>query len=325
MKRDVLVASFSFEQEPDGFQILRDAGFRPMVFPKEAAGSRTEEDFLCYWNSLEQKPEGILMGADFPLGEKFLRHSQGLKAISLNCAGSDHLALDAFQKYGILAANVPRQNFQAVADFIWGQILGLMRKIALGDQKIRQGLWCEGVARGMAVSGKKLGIIGFGAVGQAVAKRSMGFDMELLVYSTSKKPELAEKYGAKYVDKETLLRESDILVPACPLTEKTRYFFDEDAFRKMKSCAVLVNAARGGIVHTESLVKALQEKRLAGAALDVYEEEPLLKSPLFDMEQVLLTPHMGGLADREIRKVALMAARNMISLLNGEKTGTELW
>lgn len=324
MGRSVLIASFSFEQEPEGFEILKKAGLEPVVFPKEAKGNQGEADFIRYWDSLPEKPEGILAGADFPLGEEFLKHSRGLKAVSLNCAGSDHLDLVAFQKYSIPVSNVPRQNFNAVADFIWGQILCLMRKISLGDAAIRQGRWCEGVERGMAVSGKKLGIIGFGAIGQAVAKRAMGFDMELLVYSTSRKKELAEKYGAVYVDKEHLLREADILVPACPLKEETYHFLDREAFSLMKKEAVIVNAARGGILDTESLIKALKEGNIAGAALDVFEEEPLIESPLFSMEQVLLTPHMGGLSDREIRKVALKAAENMAAMLRGERTGTEI-
>lgn len=324
MKKKVLIVSFSFEQEPEAFQALKDAGLEPVLLAEKDRMGYTEEEFARYWAGLKEKPEGILMGADIPLGKSFAERAEGLKAISLNCAGADHLDLQAMEEQGIVVCNVPRQNYDAVADFIWGLILAVMRKIPQGDAAIRRGDWCRGVERGYAVSGKTIGIIGFGAIGQAVAKRAAGFDMKILVSSTSKKPELAEKYQAEYAERQRLFEEADILVPACPLAPETYHMINEESLGRMKKEAVIVNASRGGIIDTKALCRALQNQKIAGAALDVFEEEPLCSSELFDLKNVVLTPHMGGLADREIHKVAMQSAVHMAKLLQGEKTGTEL-
>lgn len=324
MKKKVLIVSFSFEQEPEAFQVLEDAGFTPVLLAEKDRKGFTEADFAGYWAGLKEKPEGILMGADLPLGKYFARRAEGLKAISLNCAGADHLDLQAMEARGITVCNVPRQNFDAVADFIWGLILAVMRKIPEGNENIRKGNWCRGVERGYAVSGKTIGIIGFGAIGQAVAKRAAGFDMKILVSSTSRKPEPAEKYRAEYTERERLFEEADILVPACPLAPETYHMINEESLGRMKKEAVIVNASRGGIIDTEALCRSLRKQEIAGAALDVFEEEPLYSSELFDLKNVVLTPHLGGLADREIHNVAMQSAFHMVELLSGEKTGTEL-
>lgn len=324
MNKKVLIISFSFEQEEEAFEALREAGLEPILLEEKDRTGYTQKDLIEYWDSLTEKPAGILMGADIPLGEAFAEHAEGLLAISLNCAGADHLDIGAFEKRGITICNVPRQNFDAVADLIWGLILAVMRRIPEGDRNIREGKWCDGVARGYAVSRKTLGIISFGAIGQAVAKRAAGFDMKVLVSSTSERPKLAEKYGVTYVDRETLFREADILVPACPLAPETYHIINADTIASMKQNAVIVNAARGGIIDTQALLEALREHRIAGAALDVFEEEPLYESELFKLNNVVLTPHMGGLADREIHNVAMQSAYHMIKLLNQETTGTEL-
>ena len=252
MKKKVLIVSFSFEQEPEAFQVLEDAGFTPVLLAEKDRKGFTEQDFAGYWAGLKEKPEGILMGADLPLGKYFARRAEGLKAISLNCAGADHLDLQAMEARGITVCNVPRQNFDAVADFIWGLILAVMRKIPEGNENIRKGNWCRGVERGYAVSGKTIGIIGFGAIGQAVAKRAAGFDMKILVSSTSRKPEPAEKYRAEYTERERLFEEADILVPACPLAPETYHMINEESLGRMKKEAVIVNASRGGIIDTEN-------------------------------------------------------------------------
>ena len=143
MKKKVLIVSFSFEQEPEAFQVLEDAGFTPVLLAEKDRKGFTEADFTGYWAGLKEKPEGILMGADLPLGKYFARRAEGLKAISLNCAGADHLDLQAMEARGITVCNVPRQNFDAVADFIWGLILAVMRKIPEGNENIRKGNWCR--------------------------------------------------------------------------------------------------------------------------------------------------------------------------------------
>lgn len=322
MSRKVLIISFSFEQEKEAFEVLEQTGFEPMLLAQNDRQGFTEGDFINYWNNLLDKPEGLLMGADIPLGEQFASRAEGLKGISLNCAGYDHLELAAFSKRNIPICNVPRQNFDAVADLIFGLILSVMRKIPESDQNIRQGKWCDGVERGYAVSQKTIGIIGFGAIGQAVAKRALGFDMKVIVSSTSQKPELSKQYQAEYVDRKTLFETADIIVPTCPLNEDTYHMIDGKILEMMKKDAFVVNASRGGIIDSEALFAALKNKKIAGAALDVFEEEPLYKSELFELENIVVTPHIGGLADREIHNVAMQAAYNMVDLLNGKQLKT---
>ena len=324
MGKEVLILSFSFEQEAEAFEAVKQGGYTPLLLAEKDRKGWTEGDLIAYWKGLSVKPAGIIMGADIPLGRAFVQAAEGLKAVSLNCAGSDHLDLAAFHEAGITVCNVPRQNFDAVADFAWGQILSLMRRIPAGDRTIRQGRWCDGVERGLAVSKKTLGIIGFGAIGQAVARRAMGFDMKLIVSSTSRKPELAEKYGAVYVEREELFQEADIVIPTCPLAPETWHIINEESLGMMKKSAVIINPSRGGIIDTKALITALKEQRIAGAALDVYEEEPLYESELFELENVVLTPHMAGLADREIHNVAMQSAYHMVDLLEGKTTDTEI-
>lgn len=324
MNKKVLIISFSFEQEAQAFEVLVKAGLEPVLLAEKDRPGYTEKELLEFWHNLEEKPAGILMGADITLGENFANNAQGLKYISLNCAGADHLDLAAFAKRDIVICNVPRQNFDAVADLAWGLILCTMRKIVAGDNRIRSGKWCDGVERGSAVSKKTIGIIGFGAIGQGVAKRAAGFDMKVIVSSRAKDSDLAAKYQAEYVDRETLFQEADIVIPTCPLVPDTHHLINGKTLSMMKPDAFVINPSRGGIIDTDALIKALKSKTIAGAGLDVYEEEPLYESELFALNNVVLTPHMGGLADREIHNVAMQSAYNMISLFDGNKTGTEL-
>lgn len=318
MSESVCVISFSFEQEQDAFEVLAQGGFSPLLWAQAERVDATEQDLVQYWKMLSQKPRGIVMGADIPVGETFLSQAEGLQAVSLNCAGYDHLDLDAFKRHGVKVCNVPRQNFSAVADLAFGQIISLMRRIPEGDRNIRAGKWCVGVERGRAVSGKTLGIVGLGAVGQAVAQRAKGFDMDIIVSSTSQRADLAEKYGLRYVSREELFSMADIVVLCCPANADTHYLINRDTLARMKESAVIINPSRGGLIDTEALVQALKNGTIAGAALDVFESEPLYQSELFALDNTVLTPHMGGLADREIRNVAVQSAQNMIALLTGE-------
>ena len=319
----VNIVSFTFELEPEANRILTDAGLQTRTIAAADRTSWTTADLLAAWNKAGGA-EGMISGADLPLDRAFLLGAKGLKAISLNCAGYDHVDLRAAAEAGIKVCNVPRQNFDAVADFTWGMILSLMRRIVEGDRMIRAGHWCSGVEKGMAVCGKTLGIIGFGAIGQAVAKRAGGFDMTILSDSRKKDPELARRYGVTYVSTEELLAQSDIIVLSCPLIDATWHLINQKTLALVKPSAVLINPSRGPIIDTEALVDALQSGRLAGAALDVFETEPLYASPLFEMPQLVLTPHMGGLADREINRVACQSARNLADLLQGNPVNSQL-
>ena len=315
----VLIISFTFEQEPDAFEVLRQGGFTPLLWAEKERKNATENDLTDYWNNIEdkQKPTGIIIGADIAIGEKFLQQAKGLKAISLNCAGYEHLNTDALKRYGVRASNVPRQNFNAVADLAWGQIISLMRRIPQGDKNIRAGKWVDGVERGMAVSHKTIGIIGLGAIGKAVAKRAAGFDMDIIANDkfSDEFQEQGQPYKLRFVSRQELFEQADIIVLCCPSTAETRHIINSDSIEAMKKSAVIINPSRGDLIDTKALIQALKSGRIAGAALDVFEGEPIYESELFALENTVLTPHMGGLADREIRNVAVQSAKNMVEML----------
>ncbi len=325
MNKKILIVSFSFEQEQEAFNTLTQEGLEPVLLAEKDRRGFDEARLIEYISALEEKPSGMIMGADIELGEKFLAAYPELKFISLNCAGSDHLDLVAFEKKGVIVCNVPRQNFDAVADLVWGLLISLMRNIVVGDKNIRAGKWVDGVARGRAVSQKILGIIGFGAIGQAVAKRAQGFDMKVIASDPMRNEDIAKQYNVTYVENEELFKEADIIVPNCPLLSSTHHLICKETLKLMKPSAVIVNAARGGIINTEDLIDALRNKVIAGAALDAFEKEPLLDSELFEMDNVICTPHMGGLADREIRNVAIKSAEHAVVLQKGGTTETELF
>ena len=317
MEKKILVISFSFEQEPDAFAALENAGFEPILWANKDRKDASEEDLCAYWRKMPEKPVAIVMGADVPITEKFLSQAVSLRAISLNCAGYDHVDIAACKKYGVKLVNVPRQNFDAVADLAWGLILAYMRNIPKANSLIRAGKWAEGVERSMAVSGKTLGIFGMGAIGQAVAQRAIGFHMDIVARSGSRKPEIAEKYHLRFLDDKDFFRIADIIVLCCPNTPETFHMINEQTLGMMKKSAVLINPSRGGLVDTDALYQALKNHKIAGAALDAYEEEPLLSSPLFELDNVLLTPHIGGLADKQIHDVAVRSAENCVQILTG--------
>lgn len=315
MKHKALIVSFSFEQVPHAFQVLDDAGIDWKLLPFESRRTWEQSDYEKYWIENAVDCDSLIIGADFQINESFLNAAKQLKYVSLNCAGMDHLDMAAIEQHQIRVRNVPRRNFNAVADLVFGQIICLMRKIWLGDQSIRSGKWNQSVECGAAVSGKTLGIIGTGAIGQAVARRASGFDMPVIALSNSRRSELTEKLGIRYEDHDEFFRKSDIIVLTCPLAENTRHIINRQSLSLMKPGSYLINPSRGGLIHDEALLDALRNNKIAGAALDAFEEEPLYSSPYFDLTNVLLTPHIGGLADREIENVAIQSSVNLAEML----------
>lgn len=287
MTRRTMIVSFSFEQEPGALQLLQEAGVDCQVIPHGRCAGWKEEDFAACWAAMSPQPTGLLMGADFHVGRTFLRAASGLKYLSLNCAGTDHLDMEALACHGVQVRSVPRQNYDAVADLVFGQILCLMRKICQADRTIRAGGWNSGVERGRAVSGKTLGVIGTGAIGQAVMERAVGFHMPLIALSRSRSEELTRRYGVRYLDREAFFRQADIVVLACPLAENTRHIIDAQALALMGPDSILINPSRGGLVDDAALLAALRSGGIAGAALDAFCEEPLLDSPYFALDNVL--------------------------------------
>jgi glyoxylate reductase len=245
-----------------------------------------------------------------------------LKVISNYAVGFDNVDLEAAKARGITVTNTPGVLTETTADLTWALLMAAARRIAEGDRFTRSGQW-KGwdplQLLGVDVFGKTLGIIGFGRIGVSVAKRAVGFKMRILYTDVCPFPDREAETGARFVTLDELLRESDFISIHSPLTPETRHLINRDAFQKMKPTAVLVNAARGPIVDEVALVEALREGRIFAAGLDVYEREPQLAPGLADLPNVVLVPHLGS-ASRETRaKMAELAAKNLVLVLQGKE------
>jgi len=259
--------------------------------------------------------------------------SPRLRIIAQYAVGYDNIDVECATRHGVYVTNTPGVLTEAVADFTWALILSVARRIVEADHFVRSGEWHRRGAGwhpmmilGLEVHGLTLGIIGMGRIGRAVAKRARGFDMNILYTDKYRLPEEAEEeLGARYVDMDTLLRESDIVSIHTPLTPETYHLIGEEELRKMKNTAILVNTARGKVVDTDALVKALEEGWIAGAGLDVFEEEPLPPGhPLTKFDNVVLAPHLGSATWKTRTAMAMLVADNLIAFYKGEKPPTLL-
>ncbi|MCE4619719.1 MAG: D-glycerate dehydrogenase [Desulfurococcales archaeon] len=250
-----------------------------------------------------------------------------LRIIAQYAVGYDNIDLDCATKYGVYVTNTPGVLTEAVADFTWGLILAVTRRMVEADQFVRSGEWYKTgtgwhplMMLGFEINGKTLGIVGMGRIGRAVAERAKGFKMRILYYDKRPlPPEEEERLNAKHVSLEELLRESDIVSLHVPLTKDTYHLIGEKELRLMKKSAYLVNTARGKVVDTDALVKALQEGWIAGAALDVFEQEPLPPDhPLTKMKNVVLAPHAASATVETRTKMAMLVADNLIAFYKGE-------
>ena len=248
--------------------------------------------------------------------------------IANHAVGYNNIDVRTATALGIPVTNTPGVLTDTTADLAWALIMAVARNIVQGHQYVKRGsfkIWGPKLLLGMDVSPggsgkpKTLGIIGFGRIGQAVLKRSKGFAMRVLVYDPLQKETIEQTEGVTYRELTDLLRESDWITLHPALSKETHHLIGERELSLMKPTAFLVNTSRGPIIDEKALLKALQEERIAGAGLDVYENEPDLAPGLMECENVVLLPHLGS-ASRETRdKMATMAAMNALSLLKKEK------
>ncbi|MDO8339951.1 MAG: D-glycerate dehydrogenase [Candidatus Burarchaeum sp.] len=245
-----------------------------------------------------------------------------LRVISNYAVGYNNIDVKAASERGILVTNTPGVLTETTADLAWALLMAISRRIVEADKYLRAGKWKTWEPQlllGTDIYGKTLGVIGMGRIGTAVARRAKGFNMKILTASTEADRKNADEVGAEMVPLEQLLRESDFITVHVPLMPETTKMLGEKQFAMMKPTAYLINDARGEIIDEQALVKALKEKRIAGAALDVYEKEPIgADNPLVGLDNVVIVPHIGS-ASRETRdKMAEMAAENVLTALTGK-------
>lgn len=242
-----------------------------------------------------------------------------VKVISSMSVGVDHIDLAEATKRGIPIGNTPGVLTDATADQAFALLLAAARRISEAERYVRAGkwvTWTPSLLLGVDLVGSTLGIVGFGRIGQAVAKRAQGFDLRVIYHDPTAEP----VYGAQPVGLDTLLHESDFISIHVPLTQNTRHLVNTDFLSKMKPNAVLVNTARGGVLDQTALYNALKSNQIFAAALDVTDPEPLpMDSPLLQLENCLIVPHLGSASKRTRDQMSLLAAQNLIAGLNGER------
>jgi D-3-phosphoglycerate dehydrogenase len=252
--------------------------------------------------------EGILIRSATKLDAALIERAKRLRVIGRAGVGVDNVDVAAATKHGIVVANAPQSNVVTAAEHTMALLLALARNIPQADASLRAGRWDRSKFSGIELYDKTLGIVGFGRIGQAVARRAEGFGMEVLHTARS---------GG--VALEELLERSDFVTLHCPLTEETRHLIDAAALDRMKPTALLVNTARGPIVDPAALERALYEREIAGAALDVTEPEPLPpEHPLLRAPNLLVVPHVGSATVRTRHRMTEIAVANLLAALAGD-------
>ncbi|HID90826.1 TPA: D-glycerate dehydrogenase [Candidatus Bathyarchaeota archaeon] len=244
-----------------------------------------------------------------------------LKVISNYAVGYDNIDVEAATKRGIAVTNTPGVLTDAVADLAWALLMSIARRIVEADRFVRAGRWkgwAPMLMLGGAVHGRTLGIVGLGRIGSAVARRARGFDMKVLYHDVVRREGLERELGLEHVPLEELLRRSDYVTLHVPLLPATYHLIGERELGLMKRSAYLINTSRGPVVDEAALARALEEGRIAGAALDVYEREPKVHESLLRLDNVVLVPHIGSATIETRTKMAMMAAENLLAVLKGK-------
>src|SRR3972149_10466198 len=267
--------------------------------------------------------DAILTMLSDRIDERVINEAKSIKVIANYAVGYENIDIKTATAKGVIVTNTPGVLTDSTADMAWALLFSISRRIVEGDRLTRAGKftgWAPMMLLGGDFTGKALGIIGAGRIGTAMAMRSKGWCMKVL-YTThsNKNAVLEEMLGAKRVDLETLLKESDFISIHTPLSEKPRHLLGAQELSFMKKTAYLINTARGSVIDEAELVNALKHKQIAGAGLDVYEEEPRLKPGLVELDNVVVAPHLGSATIETRTKMAVMAAENIIAVLNKQK------
>jgi glyoxylate reductase len=287
-----------------------------------------------YWTAAERPPradflkrvadkDGLVCLLTEKVDEELLTAAPKLRIAATVSVGYDNLDVPACTRHHVAATNTPGVLDKTTADFAWTLMMAAARRLVEGDSFIRAGLWngwnldqfC-----GADIWGKTLGLMGFGRIGREMARRAAGFDMRVIYFNRTRAPrEVEESLHAEYVGADRLLAESDFVSLHVPLTAETRHLINAGTLKQMKRTAILINTTRGPVVDEEALVEALRAGTIAGAALDVFEREPVVNPALIPMKNVVLAPHMGSASLETRTKMAVIAAENVAALFGGRR------
>ena len=311
MSHKVLSAARSFgkvSKEP--VRYLESRGFE-VVFT-DLPQPLSEDDLAGIIKGMD----AIICGNDY-VTKKVFQAADRLKVVSKHGVGVDRIDLEAAAEYGVVVTNTPGANTEAVAELAVGLIFALSRQIVQAHFSTREGAWSRFV--GKEILGKKVGIIGLGRIGRAVARRMKALGGEVIAYDVIRDDEFAAKMEIKYVELDELLGQSDIVTLHIPVTKGTENFLDRRRIGAMKRGALLVNTARGELVDEEALAEALKAGYVGGAALDVYKKEPPKGSPLLGLDNCITLPHIGAYSREALERMGMMAAENVVAVITGKK------
>ena len=272
---------------------------------------------------LEMLPgqDGVISMLSDPIDSEVIGAADKLKVIANYAVGYNNIDVAAASNRKIRVCNTPDVLTNASADFAWALLMSAARRVVEGDAMTRSGQftgWAPELLLGAEIYGKTFGIIGAGRIGQAVAKRALGFDMRVLYHNRTRLPYNVEKaYNMNYTKLESLLRESDFVSLHCPLTPETKHLIGRPELAAMKSTAILINTSRGPVVDEVALVEALGEGTILGAGLDVFEDEPALKPGLTQLRNVVLAPHMASAGVETRSKMVDMVVSDVLAVLEG--------
>lgn len=269
------------------------------------------------------KSVGLITYLSDRIDRDIIDRGANLKIIANYAAGFNNIDVAYARKKGIWVTNTPGVLHETTADLAWALILGAARRIVPADRYTREHKfkgWQAKLFLGRDVYGKILGILGCGEIGQAVARRALGFNMKVIYHQRHRlAPEMESRLNLTYVSFEELMRSSDYLTLHLPLTEETRYLIGKEELAMMKPTAFLINTARGKVVDDKALVDAVKNGRIAGAGLDVYEDEPDLTEGMTELHNIILLPHIGSASVETRDKMAILAADNVLDALDGKQ------
>ncbi|MDQ0268430.1 phosphoglycerate dehydrogenase [Cytobacillus purgationiresistens] len=264
----------------------------------------------------EVKDVDIIVVAIVKIDKEVIDAAPNLKYIIKFGAGYDNIDVDYAQEKNIVVSNAPGQNAQSAADLGFALMLTAARSIPMKDHEIKSSHW--ELSMGYEVYNKRLGIIGFGSIGQAIAKRAAGFDMVVSAYGNYKDYKAAKRYDVKFVELCDLLATSDFIIISTSLTEQNRDMINRETLSLMKSSAFLINISRGGLINEQDLIAALNEGEIKGAALDVFKDEPSINN-LSKLPNVVATPHIGGATYEAVANISKITISNIAKFINNEE------
>jgi glyoxylate reductase len=312
MKPGILVTRHVY---PEAISILEAAG--EIQYNDTAAGLSAEE-----LRAAVAGKQAVVCQLTDRIDADFMNAGSDLKVISNVAVGFDNIDIPAATERGIVVTNTPGVLTDTTADLAFTLLMAAARRITEAERFLRSGQWHQweiDMMSGHDIHQHTLGILGMGRIGQGMARRASGFDMRVIYHDMNRaSPEDEREWGIKYVDRETLFRESDFLSIHVPLNEHTRHIVGAPEFELMKPTAVLVNTARGPVVDEKALADALEHGSIASAGLDVFEEEPTVEPRLLNLDNIVMVPHIGSASIKTRTRMCTMAAENTAAVLGGK-------